>query len=71
MEEYPAMERAIVKQQSYGRQLGHVIDALGALIDESKDIDKSLSPFKEFLETRRDIEKIKRETADARFERDI
>jgi hypothetical protein len=64
----PAAERAIVSEESYGRQLGRISDALAFLIDQSCD-DKSIRAIKDFLDMRKKIEAIKNETEDSRFDR--
>lgn len=64
----PAAERAIVSEESYGRQLGRISEALAFLIDQT-GVDKSATAIKCFLEMKDKIEAIKHETEDSRFER--
>ncbi|MDT7741753.1 MAG: hypothetical protein QOE59_831 [Actinomycetota bacterium] len=60
----PLTEAAIVEEQSYGRQLGTITDALWALLDERphSSTDKRLSAFIDMAER---IEAIKLRTARA------
>lgn len=64
----PAMERAIVSRQSYGKQIGRTIDALAALIEETKLVDKLQPPFEEFFALKKEIDDVK---ADTRFEQTL
>lgn len=67
----PAMERAIVSRQSYGKQLGRTIDALAAFINETKLVDKTQPPFEEFFALKKEIDDVKVDTADTRFEQTL
>ncbi|CAG9242126.1 hypothetical protein [Paraburkholderia caribensis] len=62
----PAAERAIVKHESYGKQLGRISDALAVLIEDS-GIEHD-DAFDAFLELKANIDFIKRDTENARFE---
>ncbi|MBN3762010.1 hypothetical protein [Burkholderia sp. Ac-20365] len=62
----PAMERAIVKHESYGKQLGRLSDALTSLIRETGV--KHDDAIEEFLELKAHIDAIKRKSAYSRFE---
>jgi hypothetical protein len=63
----PETEREIVANQSYGRQLGHVMDALAVLIADSPRKDDQA--FKEFTMMREEIDAIKTRAAVRRIER--
>lgn len=63
----PDVEGAVVAQHSYGRQLGRISEALGALIEQAGlGEDARCKPF---LDLQRDIEAIKERTRRAQFER--
>ena len=62
----PATERAIVKHESYGKQLGRISDALEVLIENS-GIEHN-DALNEFLELKAHIDAIKHNTEDTRFE---
>jgi hypothetical protein len=62
----PLMERAIVKKESYGRQLGRISDALDSLINQTNV--KRDDAIDAFLELRAHIDDIKRGTEATRFE---
>jgi hypothetical protein len=64
----PDTERAIVAAHSYGRQLGRVIDALAALIDELPDSQRQDTAFAEFTNLRNEIETIKSRAAARRLD---
>lgn len=62
----PAVERAIVKHESYGKQLGRISDALEVLIKASGiEHDDAID---EFLELKARIDVIKHNTENTRFE---
>ncbi|WJR76270.1 hypothetical protein [Bradyrhizobium sp. NP1] len=65
----PDTERAIVAAQSYGRQLGRVMDAVAALIAELPKARQEAKPFQAFAEIRREIDDIKTEAAARRLDR--
>lgn len=65
----PAMEHAIVGKQSYGRQIGRMADALAVLIEEAKPTVRRNDAITAFTEMKDKIDKIKRETEDARFKK--
>jgi hypothetical protein len=54
----PATESAIVAQESYGRQLGKLLDAVSELIERQGGTD-GVKAFKELKDLRNRIEKIK------------
>jgi hypothetical protein len=66
----PAMEHAIVSRQSYGKQIGRMMDVVAEL-SRLSSVDRNAPPFKAFFEVVDDIEKIKCEAADARFEKTL
>jgi hypothetical protein len=63
----PDTEREIVANQSYGRQLGHVMDALAVLIAQSPKQDDPA--FADFAKMRREIDDIKTRAAVRRLDR--
>jgi hypothetical protein len=63
----PDTEREIVSEQSYGRQLGKLLDAVAALIAERKG-EEDLPAFSDLLELRDRIEQIKARTAEQRLD---
>jgi hypothetical protein len=65
----PDTEREIVTNDSYGRQLGKVIDALVELIDRQPKATQQKSAIKELVALRDKIEKIKIESAARRLDR--
>lgn len=66
----PAMEHAIVGQQSYGKQIGRMMDVVAAL-SELSAVDRNAPPYKAFFEVVDDIDALKREAADARLEKTL
>jgi hypothetical protein len=64
----PQTEAAVVAKHSYGRQLGRISDALHALIVERHGERPLQEPYAEFLALRREIEEVKRDSAQARLE---
>ncbi|ALL71304.1 ligand-binding receptor (plasmid) [Paraburkholderia caribensis MBA4] len=62
----PAAERAIVKYESYGKQLGRISDALEVLIERS-GVEHN-DAIDEFLELKARIDFIKHNTESTRFE---
>jgi hypothetical protein len=62
----PDTERDIVAQRSYGRQLGWVIDAVAALIEDQPE-EKRAKAFQQLLKLREDIEGFKAEAAARRL----
>jgi hypothetical protein len=65
----PDTEREIVSSQSYGRQLGRVMDALAVLIADLPKAKQDEKAFKEFTEIRREIDDIKAQAAARRLDR--
>jgi hypothetical protein len=63
----PATEVEVVRHHSYGRQLGRIADALAVLIDERGDRPRS-TELDEFLEMKREIDRIKHDAAAARVD---
>ena len=62
----PATERAIVKHENYGKQLGQISDALEVLIKDSNiEHDEA---FDKFLELKARIDVIEHNTENTRFE---
>jgi hypothetical protein len=64
----PDTERAILLKESYGRQLGRVIDALAVLVAERPDW-RETPAFEAFIDLRDGIEKIKSASAASRLDR--
>jgi len=64
----PDTERDIVAVDSYGRQLGHIIDALAILIEKQSDWTRQPA-FKELITMRDNIEEIKAGAAARRLDR--
>ncbi len=65
----PDTERAIVSVESYGRQLGRVIDALAELIKERPKSAPQKLALNELVALRDKIEKIKSKSAERRLDR--
>ena len=65
----PDTEREIVAAQSYGRQLGRVMDALAVLIADLPKAKQDATAFKEFAKIRREIDDIKAQAAARRLDR--
>lgn len=64
----PATEQAIVSENSYGRQLGRISDALAFLIDELPEEEKKNKAIEPFVKMKTQIDEIKREKEAARFD---
>jgi hypothetical protein len=64
----PDTERAIVATQSYGRQLGRVMDALALLIDRVPREEQHEKAFEEFGKVRQEIDDIKAKAASRRLD---
>lgn len=64
----PQTEAEIVQRHSYGRQLGRISDALGALLDDL-DPDQGDPRFRDFRDMKDDIDAVKAGDAVARVER--
>jgi hypothetical protein len=58
----PAAELAIVAKESYGRQIGKLLDAVAALIEQRAD-GKPPKAFTELIALREKVDKIKVESA--------
>jgi hypothetical protein len=65
----PDTERAIVAAQSYGRQLGRIMDALAVLISDLPEPQRHATAFKEFAKIRKEINNIKARAAFGRLDR--
>jgi len=69
----PQAEREIVAQESYGRQLGRLSDALMALIDAQPEAVRNRpslkAPVRALREMHKKIDRIKEDAADARLAR--
>ena len=65
----PEMEREILSRHSYGRQLGRVIKALEALIQERPEGAPPNAAFDEFMALGGAIEAIKAQSSASRVER--
>lgn len=63
----PATEQAVVKSESYGRQLGRISDALEYLIDNLSAEERDNKSIQAFLEMKEKIDKIKEQGETARF----
>ena len=69
----PATERRIVARESYGRQLGVIIDAVDTLIQQAPPMPKGArggqpATFEAFDKMRQRIDAIKAETRKSRFD---
>jgi hypothetical protein len=65
----PETEREIIAAQSYGRQLGRVMDALAVLIADLPKPKQDANAFKEFTKIRLEIDDIKAQAAVRRLDR--
>jgi hypothetical protein len=65
----PETERAIVTSQSYGRQLGRMMDVLALLIAHVPKEERHAKAFEEFDKLRKDIDDIKAKAAIRRLDR--
>jgi hypothetical protein len=65
----PDTEREIVAAQSYGRQLGRVMDALAALIADLPKAEQDATAFKKFTKIYGEINAIKAKAAAGRIDR--
>jgi hypothetical protein len=65
----PDTEREIVAAQSYGRQLGRVMDALAVLIAALPKAEQDATAFKEFTKIYGEINDIKAKAAAGRIDR--
>jgi hypothetical protein len=65
----PETEREIVAAQSYGRQLGRVMDALAVVIADLPKEQQDAPPFEEFAKLRSEIDGIKAQAAARRLDR--
>jgi hypothetical protein len=65
----PETERAIVAAQSYGRQLGRMMDALALLIAHLPKKEQHAKAFEEFGKLREEIDDIKAKAASQRLDR--
>jgi hypothetical protein len=67
----PDTEREIVAKQSYGRQLGRVMDALVVLIAEQQKEGRKAKAFDRLTELDREINAVKTQAAASRLDRVI
>ena len=65
----PETERAIVASQSYGRQLGRMMDVVALLIAQVPEEERHAKAFEEFDKLRKDIDDIKAKAATRRLDR--
>ena len=65
----PDTERDIVSAESYGRQLGRVMDALAELVNELPQSTQKKPVFKDLIALSDKIEKIKCQSATRRLDR--
>jgi hypothetical protein len=65
----PDAERTIVASQSYGRQIGRMMDAVALLIEHLPEQDRQAEAFREFAEVRTEIKGIKEKIAARRLSR--
>jgi len=65
----PDTEREIVAAQSYGRQLGRVMDAVAVLIADLPEAQQKATAFAKFAEIRGEIDDIKAKAAARRLDR--
>ena len=65
----PDTERAIVAVNSYGRQLGRVIDAVAALIDGLPEDERQDPAFTKLIKLQSEIAQIKSHSAARRLDR--
>ncbi|MGA9006237.1 MAG: hypothetical protein WBE48_04160 [Xanthobacteraceae bacterium] len=65
----PDTERDIVAAESYGRQIGRVMDALTELVSELPQSTQQKPVFKDLIALSDKIEKIKRQSATRRLDR--
>lgn len=65
----PDTEREIVAAQSYGRQLGRVMDAVAVLIADLPEAQQNATAFAKFTEIRAEIDGIKAKAAARRLDR--
>jgi hypothetical protein len=65
----PGTERAIVASQSYGRQLGRMMDVLDLLITRVPQDERRAKAFEEFDKLRKEIDDIKAKAATHRLDR--
>jgi hypothetical protein len=65
----PDTERAIVAAQSYGRQLGRIMDAVAVLIADLPETKQHAKAFEAFASIRSEIDNIKARAASGRLDR--
>jgi hypothetical protein len=58
----PAAELAIVAKESYGRQIGKLLDAVATLIEQRRDVERPKA-FTDIISLREKVDKIKAESA--------
>lgn len=65
----PQTEIDVLAKHSYGRQLGRIADALERLIVEQHGKAPAAAPYAEFLQMKREVDKVKEAGATARVDR--
>ena len=65
----PDAERAIVASQSYGRQLGRMMDAIALLVENLPETERQAEAFQAFAKVRTEIDDIKEKVAIRRLNR--
>jgi hypothetical protein len=65
----PDTERAIVAAQSYGRQLGRIMDALALLVARVPEEERHAKAFEDFARVQKEINDIKKRAATRRIDR--
>lgn len=65
----PETERDIVSTQSYGKQLGCIIEVLAAVINELPSAGRETAPFVKFEKLRQDINRAKIDSSAKRLDR--
>ncbi|WP_083745412.1 hypothetical protein [Variovorax sp. KK3] len=65
----PAIERDVLQQHSYGRQIGRVMDAVSVLVEQLPAAAKRDKRVAEFIALAKDVERIKDDARLPRLER--
>jgi hypothetical protein len=65
----PDAERTIVALQSYGRQIGRMMDAVALLVEHLPEHDRQAEAYRKFAEVRIEIKEIKEKIAARRLNR--
>ena len=64
----PETEQAILAEESYGRQIGKLLDAVHALIEEKPGRTATNAAFRDIEALREKVERLKREAAGKRID---